>query len=151
MKRTPISKLLTIILGFNVFQLIIILLNQGEPVDLPFLIFVSIPLFFASYFAMKFDRIAYVLLLYWYTIQILGFDLPGSSFGVSYGFTFHFRFFDGAFTFNPIAVFLTVLVLLEVDRVFLVPRDQSPTATQVAGIRHAPQQFRDAKQPSGTA
>ena len=119
MKSTHTSRILAVILAFNVFQFIMILLKPGDAISWSFVGLFAIPLFFVSYKAMKLNQVAYLLLLYWFLIQIFSFDFGSAwKLAFSYGFFFQITFLNGAFGVNPIALLLLVLALLEVDKIF---------------------------------
>ncbi len=133
MNQKTRSRILTVVFGFNIFQFVIILVKPAENVSMLFAVVLAIPLLLISYNAMKLDRISFILLLYWFGLQIFLFDFGNSwNFSFNYGISFRITFFDGAFGFNPVAFLLLILTLLEVDKVFFNDEKVELTQSQLA-------------------
>lgn len=134
MKEIRKSKLLLTVFGFNIFQFMIILIKPSEGINWPFVIFITIPLFFVNYHALKYNKVAYSLLTYWFGVQVIAFDF-GNHFALSlsYGIIYRVMLFNDTIGLNPLAALLFILCVLELDNVFFNEEENIKSVDQETG------------------
>ena len=112
-----VSNLLSIVFGFNILQIVIILYNKDIHYSWISFFLIVPPLLYISYYAMKLNKVAYILILYWFGIQIINLNLDFFSYNFYFGLNFQLMLFNDSIGIDPIALLMFILSVLEIDKV----------------------------------
>jgi hypothetical protein len=113
-----VSKVILIVFIISIIQTFILLVNFADISNFVFVLLLAIPVLFVNFHALTLNKVAYLLLLYWFSVQIISVSSNTFKFNIYYGFNYQVMIIGDIVGLDPIALFLFILTALEVDTVF---------------------------------
>jgi hypothetical protein len=128
------SKLLWICFAYNVFQSLILIFKRVDGLNLLVAVSLITPVVFISYMAVRLDKLAYTLQLYWFGVQIPVSQVQGLEFSWVFGIKTKIMLIGDSFGIDLVSLVIFAVMLLESDKVFpeyFVDEQKNPQATIV--------------------
>lgn len=113
-----VSKVILIVFIISIIQTFFLLINFVDISNFVFVLLLAIPVLFVNFHALTLNKVAYLLLLYWFSVQIISVSSNTFKFNIYYGFNYQVMIIGDIVGLDPIALFLFILTALEVDTVF---------------------------------
>jgi hypothetical protein len=126
------SKILAVGLCYNVFQSAMLFFKGGDNINILATVSLIIPVVFISYLAYKMNKLAYILILYWFGIQSLIINVNNLVLNWDYGIKFEVMLVYDNLGIDVAAILLFIISIFEIDNVF---PDETITKTSTSLIQ----------------